>query len=117
MEQEWVVFERIIPERHSWILTAGSMTGSRWRGVELDVEKQRIEPAGLRTESECPSNPRVSVKAALYSPRDHRVPKGTLSWGQLTGVWLWRTGSPNAGARNLCFHRAARWALGIDSGR
>lgn len=79
------------------------MMGTRWPGgatcCGLDVEKQRCNPTGLRTESECPFNPRVPVRAVLYSARDHRVPNGTLSWGQLTGPWLWRTGSSNAGAR------------------
>lgn len=90
--------------------------GARWhRGAtccELDVEEQRSEPVGLRTESECPSNPWVPVRAVLDSTRDHRVPKDSSSWGQLTGAWLWRTGSPNAGAREPdmrpVIHREAR---------
>lgn len=41
---ERVVFERIMPERHAWVLTADNMMGARWCGgaacCELDVEKQ-----------------------------------------------------------------------------
>jgi hypothetical protein len=44
MGWEGVVFKRIMPERHAWVLTAVSMMGARWCGgaafCELDVEKK-----------------------------------------------------------------------------
>lgn len=114
-----MVFARIMPERHSWVLTAGSILDARWHGgaacCELDVEKQKSKPEGLRTERECPSNAQVPLRAALYSTRDHRVPQGTSSWEQLAGACLWRTGNSDAEARDLDMspvsYRAARCSL------
>lgn len=101
-----MVFEKTVSERHSFGFSqAGGTEDARQDGSalcsELDVKKQKTECARLGTESGCPFNPGIPVRAALPSGRDHRVPQRTLPWEQLTGPWPWGTASSNVEPRDL----------------